>query len=301
MPDARETRERSFAALFPREQATSAQIRWSWPAGRRQRRRRRPDDHRFVFISATQAPALGRPPPSGGPAWFLADPRSALLAASMKWAAGAPRCRAVNPSGALCGGRRRRAAAPISAGAVASPISRESDVLALAKRSRRPATGGWRTGLVFASGQCPVCARPLAGQNRKTPPGHLKTLASRKGIEPLTPGLGNLCSILLSYRDFYCFQIVSLRPFSSLALHWRLNALGRHPIQLARTKSQRQFSRSPCQGQSPNHHVDLEKGKGMGRSEAHAWVAPLAGDDVNQAHVVVVAEESGCPSPSGSG
>jgi hypothetical protein len=26
-------------------------------------------------------------------------------------------------------------------------------------------------------------------------------LASRKGIEPLTPGLGNLCSILLSYRD----------------------------------------------------------------------------------------------------
>jgi hypothetical protein len=27
-------------------------------------------------------------------------------------------------------------------------------------------------------------------------------MASRKGIEPLTPGLGNLCSILLSYRDF---------------------------------------------------------------------------------------------------
>ena len=26
-------------------------------------------------------------------------------------------------------------------------------------------------------------------------------LASRKGIEPLTPGLGNLCSILLSYRE----------------------------------------------------------------------------------------------------
>jgi endonuclease YncB( thermonuclease family) len=26
-------------------------------------------------------------------------------------------------------------------------------------------------------------------------------MASRKGIEPLTPGLGNLCSILLSYRD----------------------------------------------------------------------------------------------------
>ncbi len=29
----------------------------------------------------------------------------------------------------------------------------------------------------------------------------LTVLASRKGIEPLTPGLGNLCSILLSYRD----------------------------------------------------------------------------------------------------
>ena len=26
-------------------------------------------------------------------------------------------------------------------------------------------------------------------------------MASRKGIEPLTPGLGNLCSILLSYRE----------------------------------------------------------------------------------------------------
>ena len=26
-------------------------------------------------------------------------------------------------------------------------------------------------------------------------------LASRKGFEPLTPGLGNLCSILLSYRE----------------------------------------------------------------------------------------------------
>ena len=26
-------------------------------------------------------------------------------------------------------------------------------------------------------------------------------MASRKGFEPLTPGLGNLCSILLSYRD----------------------------------------------------------------------------------------------------
>lgn len=26
-------------------------------------------------------------------------------------------------------------------------------------------------------------------------------MASRKGFEPLTPGLGNLCSILLSYGD----------------------------------------------------------------------------------------------------
>ena len=30
---------------------------------------------------------------------------------------------------------------------------------------------------------------------------NLKAVASRKGVEPLTPGLGNLCSILLSYRD----------------------------------------------------------------------------------------------------
>jgi hypothetical protein len=26
-------------------------------------------------------------------------------------------------------------------------------------------------------------------------------MASRAGLEPATPGLGNLCSILLSYRD----------------------------------------------------------------------------------------------------
>jgi endonuclease YncB( thermonuclease family) len=32
-------------------------------------------------------------------------------------------------------------------------------------------------------------------------------VASRKGIEPLTPGLGNLCSILLSYRDETLFCV----------------------------------------------------------------------------------------------
>ncbi len=31
--------------------------------------------------------------------------------------------------------------------------------------------------------------------------GLVSEMASRKGFEPLTPGLGNLCSILLSYRD----------------------------------------------------------------------------------------------------
>jgi hypothetical protein len=39
-------------------------------------------------------------------------------------------------------------------------------------------------------------------------------LASRKGIEPLTPGLGNLCSILLSYRDLVYFQLVRRFAFS---------------------------------------------------------------------------------------
>jgi hypothetical protein len=32
-------------------------------------------------------------------------------------------------------------------------------------------------------------------------PNALEKLASRRGLEPLTPGLGNLCSIQLSYRD----------------------------------------------------------------------------------------------------
>ena len=37
-------------------------------------------------------------------------------------------------------------------------------------------------------------------------------MASRKGFEPLTPGLGNLCSILLSYRDV---QLRSSRLFGT--------------------------------------------------------------------------------------
>lgn len=39
-------------------------------------------------------------------------------------------------------------------------------------------------------------ARPVLFDSKR-----LILLASRKGIEPLTPGLGNLCSIRLSYRD----------------------------------------------------------------------------------------------------
>ncbi len=34
-------------------------------------------------------------------------------------------------------------------------------------------------------------------------------MASRKGVEPLTPGLGNQCSIQLSYRDNPCFRYLS--------------------------------------------------------------------------------------------
>ena len=37
-------------------------------------------------------------------------------------------------------------------------------------------------------------------------------MASRKGFEPLTPGLGNLCSILLSYRDVFIFNGLLAHP-----------------------------------------------------------------------------------------
>lgn len=41
-------------------------------------------------------------------------------------------------------------------------------------------------------------------------------LASRKGVEPLTYGLGNRCSILLSYRDFRDVNRSSWRHSSAL-------------------------------------------------------------------------------------
>ena len=42
------------------------------------------------------------------------------------------------------------------------------------------------------------CAHGGGSHRRPNP---LIRLASRRGLEPLTPGLGNLCSIQLSYRD----------------------------------------------------------------------------------------------------
>ncbi len=42
-----------------------------------------------------------------------------------------------------------------------------------------------------------MAPRPEGGPSKSV----TETVASRKGIEPLTPGLGNLCSILLSYRE----------------------------------------------------------------------------------------------------
>ena len=51
----------------------------------------------------------------------------------------------------------------------------------VAKVGSAPAVGPWTTALSLAVWRF--------------------LMASRKGVEPLTPGLGNLCSILLSYRD----------------------------------------------------------------------------------------------------
>ena len=42
-----------------------------------------------------------------------------------------------------------------------------------------------------------------------------RTLASRKGFEPLTPGLGNRCSILLSYRDMKCSASIGVDRFEA--------------------------------------------------------------------------------------
>jgi hypothetical protein len=65
------------------------------------------------------------------------------------------------------------------------------------KMSKRadPLVGGQRS---FAVSLADSTSRSAAAGCRFDP---RKVLASRKGIEPLTPGLGNLCSILLSYRD----------------------------------------------------------------------------------------------------
>ena len=53
-----------------------------------------------------------------------------------------------------------------------------------------------------------------------------EAVASRKGVEPLTPGLGNLCSILLSYRDHDLPLPQAYRMGRSVAgVAWRLIAL----------------------------------------------------------------------------
>ena len=51
-------------------------------------------------------------------------------------------------------------------------------------------------------------------------------MASRKGFEPLTPGLGNLCSILLSYRDMFVFNGLRLHPTVNFALFCSLLSTG---------------------------------------------------------------------------
>ncbi len=49
-------------------------------------------------------------------------------------------------------------------------------------------------------------------------------MASRKGVEPLTPGLGNLCSILLSYRDPERRPIIA-RPKRRVSESWKAAVL----------------------------------------------------------------------------
>ena len=51
-------------------------------------------------------------------------------------------------------------------------------------------------------------------------------MASRKGFEPLTPGLGNLCSILLSYRDV---SVASSVPAGACASGTALQLMIRSP------------------------------------------------------------------------
>ena len=63
-------------------------------------------------------------------------------------------------------------------------------------------------------------------------------MASRKGIEPLTPGLGNLCSILLSYRDQNALPLIeggqSARPRSGEGHSMDFSAVHRFCEQLRR-------------------------------------------------------------------
>ena len=52
----------------------------------------------------------------------------------------------------------------------------------------------------FGSSASTVAPALVSANETRSNRRHIR-VASRKGIEPLTPGLGNLCSILLSYRD----------------------------------------------------------------------------------------------------
>src|SRR5437868_5391877 len=70
-------------------------------------------------------------------------------------------------------------------------IRPDGDGVYKAKLRHRPSVGVQR----YAS---KPSAKPAIAAGRLPRAARLILLASRKGIEPLTPGLGNLCSILLS-------------------------------------------------------------------------------------------------------
>ena len=106
-----------------------------------------------------------------------------------------------------------------------------------------------------------------------------KRVASRKGIEPLTPGLGNLCSILLSYRDAADAQFSpraqSGRKRRERARRVSMDFRGAHPPLRRFARRPGAGARAVRRGRDASRAASARRARPAGRRTARVRVADV--------------------------